>query len=227
MKTRLPPISEFDKLVRNNTKDTQPPPFLPALQVESILNNVGRARPKKPCPHCHRLFTNLATHVKRHMAVEQREYVCDRCQNRFVRYSDLERHSRKHWRDDLHMLTTGEAIHPTEKILECLNSSFKCPFNIHQINLDNKLYHPQNLGQIPMYATDCHKTGLFTRVDTYKYHLKALHFEYPDGISKQDREFSPGHCKHCHLHFPSVHVWLQDHILSHKCGYTYHQTKQR
>lgn len=66
-------------------------------------------------------------------------------------------------------------------------------------------------------GTKCHPTGGFSRRDTYKTHLKALHFIYPPGTKSTDRHFSSGRCAGCFEFFENNVQWLQEHIDAGLC----------
>ncbi|QPG77035.1 hypothetical protein FOA43_004432 [Brettanomyces nanus] len=63
----------------------------------------------------------------------------------------------------------------------------------------------------------CHQTGYFTRCDTYKNHLKAIHFKYPPNTLKSERSKVSGHCKECGMYFNGVQDWLKNHIENNVC----------
>lgn len=65
-----------------------------------------------------------------------------------------------------------------------------------------------------------HTLGIFSRCDTYKNHLKAIHFQYPGGTRKSQRNLMPGRCRLCQLQFANVDDWLTNHIDTHQCAYT-------
>lgn len=62
-----------------------------------------------------------------------------------------------------------------------------------------------------------HTLGIFSRCDTYKNHLKAIHFQYPEGTKKSHRSKIPGTCKLCSKEFKSVDDWISLHIETHQC----------
>lgn len=66
-------------------------------------------------------------------------------------------------------------------------------------------------------ATKCHPTGGFSRRDTYKTHLKALHFIYPPGTKSSDRNSIGGRCAGCFEFFDSNADWLKNHIEGGAC----------
>lgn len=98
---------------------------------------------------------------------------------------------------------------------------YKCPYNTILVKLDLEFYPHKATRDLPYNTTSCHTTGVFSRCDTYKNHLRALHFTYPPGTRKKDRRIVPGKCKHCGKPFANVDMWLRDHVGK-ECGYNYH-----
>ncbi|OBA23793.1 hypothetical protein METBIDRAFT_10016 [Metschnikowia bicuspidata var. bicuspidata NRRL YB-4993] len=80
------------------------------------------------------------------------------------------------------------------------NGQFKCPFKN---------------GPAPGQCS--HTLGIFSRCDTYKNHLKAIHFDYPGGTRKNERATSPGCCGLCQKQFLSVDEWLVTHVDTQLC----------
>ncbi|EAZ62825.2 zinc finger protein involved in pre-tRNA splicing [Scheffersomyces stipitis CBS 6054] len=66
-------------------------------------------------------------------------------------------------------------------------------------------------------GTKCHPTGGFSRRDTFKTHLKALHFIYPPGTKSNERSSISGRCAGCFMYFENNFVWLARHIESGEC----------
>lgn len=65
----------------------------------------------------------------------------------------------------------------------------------------------------------CHATGIFSRGDTFKNHLKALHFKYPEGTKKKERASVSGYCKQCGEFCENgVEQWLNEHVLNNSCS---------
>ncbi|RKP30462.1 hypothetical protein METBISCDRAFT_23280 [Metschnikowia bicuspidata] len=58
----------------------------------------------------------------------------------------------------------------------------------------------------------CHPTGGFSRKDTFKTHLRALHFIYPPRTRSKERSTLGGRCAGCFQYFHNNTVWLQNHI---------------
>lgn len=79
------------------------------------------------------------------------------------------------------------------------NKPFMCPF--YNINSNSK----------------CHLTGGFSRRDTFKTHLKALHFVYPTGTRCGERVDKRGRCAGCFKEFESNLNWLNSHVAVNKC----------
>ncbi|ODQ81431.1 hypothetical protein BABINDRAFT_159725 [Babjeviella inositovora NRRL Y-12698] len=66
-------------------------------------------------------------------------------------------------------------------------------------------------------GTKCHPTGGFSRKDTYKTHLKALHFIYPPGTKSNNRSEVGGRCAGCFEFFGNNNVWLEKHMEKQQC----------
>lgn len=79
---------------------------------------------------------------------------------------------------------------------------FKCPYKNHSTG--------DHCG---------HNSGIFSRCDTFKNHLKAIHFQYPSGTKKDQRSKSSGSCRICQHQFDSVDDWLNNHIENNQCPY--------
>lgn len=68
----------------------------------------------------------------------------------------------------------------------------------------------------------CHLLGIFSRCDTYKNHLKAIHFQYPLGTKKSQRNTVPGLCRLCQAQFRTVDEWIVTHIDANQCPFAHH-----
>lgn len=68
----------------------------------------------------------------------------------------------------------------------------------------------------------CHTLGIFSRCDTYKNHLKAIHFQYPSGTKKSQRNNVPGNCRLCQKQFSNVDDWITNHIDTNECPFASH-----
>ncbi|CCH47017.1 Zinc finger protein [Wickerhamomyces ciferrii] len=180
---------------------------LPINHHSSITNTSSKItkpqpRKKKQCPECHLFFSNLSTHKSIHLTPENRPYLCKICGRGFARSNDLFRHNKRHWKE------TGSS-----------QGAFKCPFN--SILYQKTHPHPHTHNSDEFEETPCHPTGIFSRCDTYKNHLKALHFNYPPGTKKKQRNEVPGNCKKCGKWFENVDVWLNLHIENNECGWNF------
>ncbi|KAK9387323.1 hypothetical protein V1515DRAFT_601455 [Lipomyces mesembrius] len=71
----------------------------------------------------------------------------------------------------------------------------------------------------PYHAADgrCHPSGGFSRCDTYKNHLKSMHFDYPAGTKKKERQGAGGKCRACLMEFENVDEWISAHVESGRC----------
>ncbi|KAH3682379.1 hypothetical protein WICPIJ_006643 [Wickerhamomyces pijperi] len=175
-------------------------PSINTLKTEIIPKSVtgtskSKPRKKKQCPICQQHFSNLSTHKSIHLNPASRPFLCKYCNRGFARSNDLFRHNKRHWK---------------ENGLE--EGTFKCPFS----TVLNAKYHNVTSEEQP-----CHPTGVFSRCDTYKNHLKALHFQYPPGTKKLLRHKSFGNCKKCGMYFGNVQEWLDLHVSKGVCGFIY------
>jgi hypothetical protein len=103
----------------------------------------------------------------------------------------------------------------------------KCPFC--QRSFKNKSYLSRHMKKhdvvkdykCPFFSpehTKCHHlNGEFSRKDTFKAHLKSIHFIYPIGVSKSDRNESGGRCAGCFKEFGSNNDWISQHIEAEEC----------
>ncbi|KAK9312931.1 hypothetical protein V1522DRAFT_413616 [Lipomyces starkeyi] len=73
----------------------------------------------------------------------------------------------------------------------------------------------------PYHAADrrCHPSGGFSRCDTYKNHLKSMHFDYPAGTKKKERHGAGGKCRACLMEFENVDEWISAHVESGRCKF--------
>lgn len=85
---------------------------------------------------------------------------------------------------------------------------FRCPFKNKSLNSQEDHC--------------CHTLGIFSRCDTYKNHLKAIHFQYPSGTKKSQRNNVSGSCRLCKKQFATVDDWIQNHIDAHECPFATH-----
>lgn len=237
---RNPPTSSSS--LSSATKNSHSTSNVSSSANSSKTNSkIHKARKKKECPICHNFYANLSTHKSTHLTPEDRPHKCPICNRAFARNNDLIRHKKRHWKDeivahnehkdDCHHCASeedDETDHNTStmteydqlKSLHQIKGTFKCPYNSSLIQLDMEVY-PYKSKPLKFETSNCHQTGVFSRCDTFKNHLKALHFEYPPGTKKRDRAVVPGRCKHCGLKFPNVDVWLNEHVGK-TCGYSYH-----
>ncbi|KAH9200119.1 hypothetical protein LQ764DRAFT_225025 [Zygosaccharomyces rouxii] len=224
--------------------ETSLSPVFQGSQIRSGSAKIHKPRKKKECPICHNLYANLSTHKSTHLTPENRPHKCPICQRGFARNNDLIRHKKRHWKDEIVQINShsnsssfmsSDSSSSVEngtiqhhrlderdqlRSLHQIKGTFKCPFNSSLIQLDMEIY-PYKSKPLNFETSNCHQTGVFSRCDTFKNHLKALHFEYPPGTKKRDRSVVPGRCKHCGLRFANVDLWLNEHIGK-TCGYLYH-----
>lgn len=84
--------------------------------------------------------------------------------------------------------------------------AYRCPFHKSSIYVDNNDVTHQ-----------CHPSGGFSRRDTYKTHLKARHFRYPEGVTIKERGLSTGNCSMCGEWFENAEIWCEIHIEGGEC----------
>lgn len=169
-----------------------------------------KPRKKKQCPECNLYFSNLATHKSTHLKPNNRPHICKYCERGFARPNDLFRHVKCHWKE-----------------IGSDKGQFKCPFkNIDSSNRDNQetITATGNGNGIPDHC--CHNTGIFSRCDTFKNHLKAIHFQYPNGTKKEQRNQVNGKCRMCQQEFRNVDDWMHSHIETNQCPYAINLIKK-
>lgn len=174
---------------------TSPSPTL--SEDENSTRKTWKPRKKRQCPECKLFFSNLATHKSTHLKPTNRPHVCKYCQRGFARPNDLFRHIKCHWKE-----------------IGSDKGQFKCPFK--------RLNGVGNEADGNVAASSdncCHNTGIFSRCDTFKNHLKAIHFQYPNGTKKDQRGKVPGVCRMCQLEFANVDDWLVNHIEKNDCKF--------
>ncbi|CAI4327063.1 CLN_G0008410.mRNA.1.CDS.1 [Saccharomyces cerevisiae] len=206
--------------------------FYANLSTHKSTHLTPEDRPHK-CPICQRGFArnnDLIRHKKRHWKDEFMQIYARESDNNSGAddQDDTARTSANNDSDDSNDKLAASSSSEETKLLKKnqlkslykIKGAFKCPYNSTLINLDMEVY-PHKSRSLYFEPINCHQTGVFSRCDTFKNHLKALHFEYPPKTKKEDRGVVPGKCKHCGLQFPNVDVWLNKHVGK-GCGYSYH-----
>ncbi|KAH3685460.1 hypothetical protein WICPIJ_003575 [Wickerhamomyces pijperi] len=124
---------------------------------------------------------------------------------------------------DISSTTSSGSSSPINKSL----TYHKCPFC--QRPFKNKSYLSRHLKKhdvvkdfkCPFFnetSSKCHHlNGEFSRKDTFKAHLKSIHFVYPIGVTKGDRGSSSGRCAGCFKEFENNSVWMSEHIEGGMC----------
>ncbi|KAH3662262.1 hypothetical protein OGAPHI_005510 [Ogataea philodendri] len=198
----LPPLG---KLVFDSQSGARPSPgsvaySYPPAASEPVLKQSPPSSPPKP--HRKRTSSSTPSHPRK-----KRE--CPICHNYF---SNLTTHRATHIQDSrpftcqtcsrsfkrLNDLMRHEKCH-LSKLGEW---EFRCPFFIND---------PAGRSE------NCHHSGQFTRCDTYKNHLKAIHFKYPPNTPKSDRSKVSGSCRECGMYFNNVQEWLTTHVETKEC----------
>ncbi|KAI5954014.1 STP4 [Candida margitis] len=170
-----------------------------------------KPRKKRQCPECKLYFSNLATHKSTHLKPTNRPHICEYCQRGFARPNDLFRHTKCHWKE-----------------IGSDKGQFKCPFK--NISLSSSATTSPNEDSTVSTASAndncCHSTGIFSRCDTFKNHLKAIHFQYPYGTKKDQRNKVAGKCRMCFKEFENVDDWIHNHIETDSCPYALNKMKR-
>ncbi|ODV93856.1 hypothetical protein PACTADRAFT_86902 [Pachysolen tannophilus NRRL Y-2460] len=111
------------------------------------------------------------------------------------------------------------------------SKAFVCPFfNDPECEVKTEEYNSslkdfKNISPPPVpRGTKCHPTGGFSRRDTYKTHLKALHFIYPPGTKSNHRNEVGGRCAGCFQYFSNNNIWLNEHIEKNGCPNMLHKS---
>ncbi|EGW33464.1 uncharacterized protein SPAPADRAFT_60816 [Spathaspora passalidarum NRRL Y-27907] len=189
--------SSHDEMSGSNT------PITTASSSPTQAKRNWKPRKKRQCPECKLFFSNLATHKSTHLKPTSRPHICKYCQRGFARPNDLFRHVKCHWKE-----------------IGSDKGQFKCPFKYVS---DGSATNDQQPIQ-PDHC--CHNTGIFSRCDTFKNHLKAIHFQYPNGTKKDQRMKVNGKCRMCQQEFSNVDDWMSNHIEKNQCPFTINMIKK-
>ncbi|VEU22356.1 DEKNAAC103510 [Brettanomyces naardenensis] len=139
------------------------------------------------------IVANVSSHSSE--SEEKHPFVCPVCNSSFKVKSYLTRHMKKH-----------KAEKP-----------FRCPFFASESDSDEDELEEEDSHKKRHLGTKCHPTGGFSRRDTFKTHLKALHFIYPTGTRLSNRSHVPGRCAGCFKEFKNNVEWLEHHIETNEC----------
>lgn len=195
----------------------------------------GQARKKRQCSECEGWFSNLATHKSTHLTDTSRPHTCEVCKRGFARPNDLFRHVKSHRGEapfrcpyfvesavGNHVITGNSHGRPA---LTGFSSSELLALNGHGPHANASSVAAAQAAQAAAQAAAavvvnepaCHQNGGFSRCDTYKNHLKAMHFEYPPGTKKKERAGMHGLCKACGMGFANSEVWITRHVEISEC----------
>lgn len=131
-------------------------------------------------------------------AKSDKTYPCPECNAVFKVKGYLTRHKKKH----------------------SVSKPFQCPYFGLLLDQHEQGFHESNNfspGLLNDKIIRCHPTGGFSRRDTFKTHLKALHFVYPTGTRSGDRSNKKGRCAACFKEFSTNKEWLETHVMTNKC----------
>lgn len=125
---------------------------------------------------------------------KEKLYTCAVCDATFKVKGYLTRHQKKHFKA----------------------KPLQCPYFESSIDTDGVKTTGDEVSttKIPR----CHPTGGFSRRDTLKTHLKALHFVYPTGTKSGDRNNKKGRCAACFKEFNTNQEWLEQHVMTNQCA---------
>lgn len=189
-------------------KDGQVLDFTPKRSLEDDANNSSSINGNNPEPANKKIKKQQQLQLQQQFqqpnssAVGGRPHRCEVCNRGFARPNDLFRHRKSH---------RGDA-------------PFRCPLFISSSNNITTSLNSSNSktssdgSNITTVEQACHQNGGFSRCDTYKNHLKAMHFEYPPGTKKKQRAGMRGRCKACGEVFESSDVWITVHIETGECA---------
>ncbi|KAG7195641.1 uncharacterized protein KQ657_003408 [Scheffersomyces spartinae] len=204
-------IEHFEGTPQFPLDSTVEPPFTLAHGSNSLDSRpVKREREDDDEDSKHLMKYQTTSAPKRRKSRKQKpdSYDCPHCDAKFKVKGYLTRHIKKH--------NSAKA--------------FTCPF--YQDDAVEGEYSPEtkpNNSNMASFAprnpslpggivgTKCHPTGGFTRRDTFKTHLKALHFIYPPGTKLSERNMIEGRCAGCFQHFKNNAEWLETHIERGEC----------
>lgn len=210
----LPPVGNI--ITKKTGTDEKPVKELKAETHVQKIKKTKKVKTKERCMVCFEMFSNLKTHSALHMDVEKRPFKCLFCSRGFARNNDLQRHQRKHLLEK--NLEGNNVINKkiNSKNVCATELGFKCPF--YENKEDLQMFASESMDEEDYVPKRCHSTGIFTRCDTFKNHLKALHFRYPKGTVRKNRNNACGYCKHCSMYFENCKEWADEHVLKGKCN---------
>lgn len=196
------------------------------LATHKSTHLTSENRPHK-CPTCQRGFArnnDLIRHKKRHwkdgFTADNGIIITTNSNRKFDNSMEGSNNAIKNSRSK--KIINKKRLMKTEQLKSLLKikGAFKCPYNKTLVELDLDMSDSKSTAINTEQLFNCHQTGVFSRCDTYKNHLKALHFQYPPKTKKEERSSVPGSCKFCGKHFPDVEIWLNTHVNK-TCGYSY------
>ncbi|CEP60447.1 Stp3p LALA0_S01e11100g [Lachancea lanzarotensis] len=197
----------------------------PHLGLPAVNNDPAVLKCRENCLVCPEVYGTPKVYRSIHQRPGQKPHKCPTCDRSFARPNDIQRHQVRHLKEEIvsgydptrgpddryqssesPYITTDDAS-PGNGLTTLLGKrAFRCPYNsvANEKRMDS--------AETGSALTTCHPTGIFSRRDTYKNHLKALHFKYPSGTRKRDRASVPGKCRHCEQEFNNVDEWLEKHV---------------
>lgn len=206
------------------------------LRANTSPNRI--AKPIHTIAHSDSHLHDINTQDPSHFAIlnlnpkpqSRKGHSCNICGRSFTRPNDLFRHAKSHWKEtgDHGAFCCPFNIRAAKRIpIHARNSRSPSPSSLHYrpkapgrrtteyYDEIQKRNYPSDV--YPGDILECHPSGFFSRCDTYKNHLRALHFQYPVGTKKKDRHFVSGSCKMCGKWFETVDEWILKHIETGSC----------
>ena len=140
-------------------------------------------------------------------------YICPICQTTFKVKGYLTRHRKKHFASKPFQCPYFDPIVDYEE-----GTDNDMIIHQHGSDCEDEEVSPNGISDCSKSKVPrCHPTGGFSRRDTFKTHLKALHFVYPTGTKSGDRSDKKGRCAACFKEFKTNKEWLETHVMTNQC----------
>ena len=179
-----------NNIINNNNKK------LKKHSNNSIPSSSSATEFESPSPNSSIISNKNKTKNKDKDKNKDKIYTCSICNTTFKVKGYLTRHLKKHAK----------------------SKPFHCPYFDSSIEyIENNNNTEQKIPDDNLKIPRCHPTGGFSRRDTFKTHLKALHFVYPTGTKSNDRIDKHGRCAACFKEFSSNKDWLENHVMTNEC----------
>lgn len=220
-----------EQLISYNSSKVLSPPLLPTLSAGPAVPEILNVVPKEAMEAAGQILTSYEETGARVDAGDPTS--SSRAQNRVLKPGESLKRKKREC-PECHLFFSNLATHksthlnPTARPHVCkicgrgfsrpndLFRHFKCHWK--KIGADGGQFKcPFKNG--PRGSHCCHLLGIFSRCDTYKNHLKAIHFQYPGGTRKSERNLVPGCCRLCKKEFRNVDEWYNTHVDTGECAF--------